>query len=338
MKKFLKLNKEQYQENYLALKKFYGKSPGVCLKNDAYGLSTEKIASFLDEVGCDKYFILDLNEGKILRNITNTPCEIYSLGSIDGNHIQDYITYNIIPTVGSLEEIRLYKESLLKKQKFIIYFDTGLSGKGIVYSDVYKVLEKIKDIPKENVYMILSHLATGWRNDINNEFSDKNRIKLQHNRFLEIKKTFEDNGYNNILYSLANTDASRLGEEFSFHIPRVGRGVHGISIYAKDFGVKQAFHIVGEITQVKTVKKGETIGYGAFQTLEKDTTLGVINVGNYAILPVNFKFLNKVKYKGKEYEVKFVFLGYSMVDFGDDVPEYLDEVEFMFASRFTADT
>lgn len=337
MRKFLKLDKKQYQENYLALKKFYNVSPGICLKNNAYGLGTKELTVILDEVGCDKYFIIDLYEGKIIRENTKTPCEIYSLGPIDGSNIQEYIDYNIIPTVGSLEEIDLYKESLLKKQKFIIYFDTGLSGKGVLYNDVLALIEKIKDIPKENVHMILSHLATGWRPDINNEFSDKNRMKLQYKRFLEIKEVFEKNGYNP-LYSLCNTDGSRHGKEYFFDLPRCGRGIHGISLYKDTFGIKQAFHVIGQVTQVKRIKKGETIGYGSFQVVEKDTNLAVINVGNYAFLPIGFLFLNKIIYKGKEYPVKFVFLGYSMVDFGDEVPKYLDEVEFMFSSRFNIDS
>ena len=179
--------------------------------------------------------------------------------------------------------------------------------------------------------MVLSHLATAWRNEEN---PHNNITELQQNRFLEMKKKFETYEYNHILYSLTNTDGSRLGKEYFFDIPRAGRGVHGLSIYADKFSIKQAFHVVGQVMQVKIVKKGENIGYGASQTLEKDTTLGVINVGKYTLLPINFKFLDKIKYKGKEYPVKFVFLAYSMVDFGDDIPEYLDEVEFMFSTRF----
>jgi alanine racemase len=334
MKKFLKLDKKQYQENYLALKKFYGISPGTCLKNNAYGLGTEEIAVLLDEVGCDRYFILGVDEGKNIRNVTKIPCEIYSLESIEPDNINDYIKYNITPTVASLEEINIYKEDLLKKTKFIIYFDTGLTGKGIFYNEVDKVLENIKDIPKENIYMALSHLGTAWRGDVDNEFSNKNSTKLQHSRFLEVKKKFEDNEYRSILYSLGNTDLCRLGKEYFFDIPRPGRGIHGLSLYAENFGIKQAFHIVGKITQLKIGRKGEKIGYGAFQTFEKDTNLAIVNVGKSIFLSVNFKFLDKVRYKDKEYPVKFAFLAYSVIDFGDDLPEYLDEVEFLYSTRF----
>ena len=47
--------------------------------------------------------------------------------------------------------------------------------------------------------MVLSHLATAWRNEEN---PHKNITELQQNRFLEMKKKFETYEYNHILYSL----------------------------------------------------------------------------------------------------------------------------------------
>jgi alanine racemase len=337
MDQYIFLNKEQYKKNYLQLKKFYGINPAICLKNNSYGLGLKETVLFLDEVLCDKYFVSSVEEGIIVRENTKNKCEIYVLQSIFPNKISLYTDYNLIPTVSSFHEINLYKD-LLKNNKFILYFDTGLHGKGFLYTEVNNLINSLKEnnIPFENIYIILSHLSTGWRNDVENKFSDNNLINKQKERFLGIKKIFEN--YNkNIIYSLCNTDGSRLGKEYYFDLPRVGRGIHGISIYKDIFNIEKAFTIKGPITEMKEIKANEKIGYGGFVTTEEDCFVGIVHIGTEKIIRINYLFTNYVLYKNKKYKVLVMFLDYIVINFEKDEPEYFGEVEFLFESRFKAD-
>jgi alanine racemase len=337
MNQYIFLNKKQYQENYIALKKFYGTNPAICLKNNSYGLGINDIVLFLDEIFCDKYFVSSVEEGIIVRNNTKTKCEIYILQSIFPNKTHLYEKYNLIPAVSSFDEIDTYKD-FLKRVKFILYFDTGMHGKGILYTEINNLINNLKtnSIPFENIYMILSHLSTSWRNDLENKNSDKNITNKQKDRFLEIKNILET--YNkNIIYSLCNTDGSRLGKEYFFNLPRVGRGIHGMSIYKDLLNVQRAFQIKGPITEIKEIKANTKIGYGGFVSVEKDCFIGIVHIGTEKITRINYKFTNSVLYNGKKYNVLTMFLDYIVIDFEKNKPEYLGEVELIFETRFTAD-
>lgn len=328
MKQYLFLNKQQYQNNFLALEKYFNKKPAAALKNNAYGLGLLEIAQMVEEVGCETYFIYNLQEGISLRKILNPnkKATIISLGNIEGEYLDRYLQYNITPTIGSLEEIHLYKHQLLSKMQFAIYFDTGLHGKGILWEDAEQTYYLVKNLP---IKIIISHLSSAWKTDQLNNI-------LQQTRFKQIQNIFRDN--KDILYSLTNTDGSRLGPEYFCDLPRIGRGLHGLSYYGDIFCVKQAFKLIGQVTQVKFIKLGDHVGYGGESKIQQDSNIASINIGAYHINQINFPFSRQVIWNNKTYDVLTIFLGYMMVDFREDCPKYLDEVELIFYSKFNPNT
>lgn len=320
MNKHLTLHLDIYAENYKNVYKYYGKKPAAALKNNAYGLGLLSIAPVFQELGCEYYFVYNMEEAINLRRLLGAKPHIITLSSIEKDHLAAYDVYNIIPTVESLYILNLYRNNFLSHREFVVYFDTGLQGKGIDWQESALAYEELKDLP---VKIILSHLSSAWKID-----TDMNQLQLQ--RFNHIRRIFG----NNIMYSLSNTDGSRLGDTYRLDLPRVGRGLHGLSYYHKELGIKKAFSVKARITQVKRGTKNTAVGYGAYKIIEEDTNLGVVNIGNAVINTVNFPFMHQVIWQNTLYEVLFVFLGYMVVDFKNDLPSYEDEVELVFESRF----
>ena len=320
MKQYLILNKNIYAENYLAITEKLGKKPAAALKNNAYGIGLLDIAPVIEEVGCRNYFIYNLAEGIALRRVLKDESHIISLGNIEGDDLSDYKTYNITPTIGSLEEIKLYKNKLLASIGFCIYFDTGLHGKGILWEEAEETYNLLKGLP---IKIIVSHLSSAWKTDLT-------KNQLQQARFKQIMNIFGKN----IIYSLSNTDASRLGDEYTLDLPRIGRGLHGLSFYNNFFCTKKAFIIKGNITQVKRIKKNEEVGYGGYTKLEEDINTAVVNIGTSHINRINFPFCHQVIIENKIYDVLTLFLGYMVVNLKQDIYAYFTEVELIFKSRF----
>jgi len=320
MKKYLILDKKIYAENYLAITNKLGKKPAAALKNNAYGLGLLDIAPVIEEVGCRNYFIYNLAEGIALRKVLKEDSNIISLGNIEAEGINEYFTYHITPTVGSLEEIKLYKHKLLALKGFCIYFDTGLHGKGILWEEAEETYQLLKDLP---IKIIVSHLSSAWKTDLT-------KNQLQQTRFKHIMEIFGKS----ITYSLTNTDGSRLGEDYTLQLPRIGRGLHGVSFYNNFFGTKPAFRIKGNITQLKRIKQNEEVGYGGYTKITEDINAAVVNLGTSHINSINFPFCHQVIIENKTYEVLTLFLGYMIVNLKQDTYPYFTEVELVFKSRF----
>jgi alanine racemase len=323
MQKHLIINKDIYQENYLTLIKYLNKKPAAVLKNNAYGMGLEKVALILQEVECEQYFIYNIYEGITLRKILNQNKEIFSLSSIQWDNLDVYKLYNIIPIVSSIEEIHLYK-TLLQNISFGIYFDIGFNCRGISWEDsaeVYNILKIYNLI--YNIKYIIAHLSSAWEIDLK-----ENKIQKQH--FEDIRNIFG----HNTLYSLCNTDASRLSG-YVYDIPRIGKGLHGVSFYKDLLGVKQAFRLEGQIIQIKRIKTGETIGYGNDVIAHEDMNIGILNIGSYHIKTINFYFTNKAKWQNNIYNILVVCSDFLVINFEQDIPDYLSQVEVLFCSSLT---
>jgi alanine racemase len=194
-----------------------------------------------------------------------------------------------------------------------------------MWDSVEEIYPLVKELP---VKIILSHLSSAWK-------ADNTKNQLQKQRFNEIIKVFDNK---NILYSLSNTDGSRLGSEFTLNIPRTGRGIHGLSYYNSVFGVRKAFEVFAYVVQIKRIKAGAEIGYGGYVKTNEDINLACINIGAYIINQINFPFANEVIWNNQTFNVITIFLGYMMVDFKNSLPNYMDKVELVFYSRFNPET
>ena len=90
-----------------------------------------------------------------------------------------------------------------------------------------------------------------------------------------------------ITYSLTNTDGSRLGEDYTLQLPRIGRGLHGVSFYNNFFGTKPAFRIKGNITQLKRIKQNEEVNQSQTINIYPNPSNGTLAVVSNASAILN---------------------------------------------------
>lgn len=328
-KQKLIINKSQYIENFRNITQVLGEKPAAALKHNAYGIGILPVAEALDEAGCEAYVLNFLEEAILLRKHLKNVKTIITLEYTNKEDLPEYIAHDVILTIAGMEELDFLLPYLSKEHKINLYFDTGLSGKGFVWSEAQEVFDKVKNL---NIQCVMSHLSSAWREDnINNN--------KQLNRFKEIRKVFAKLE-KQPMYSISNTDGSRLGQEYTLDMVRHGRGMHGLSYYEGKFNIKQAFRLIGQVHQVKKLEENSQSGYGGLVEIPNGHNVGIVDVGDYYIAKINFKFTKQVKWKNKLtgevrlFNVMTVALGYSIVDFEECTPEYLDEVEFVFVSRF----
>ena len=81
-------------------------------------------------------------------------------------------------------------------------------------------------------------------------------------------------------YSLANSAGICLGRDYSFDLVRPGLALYGGVPRAEAEGnIRQVARVDAQVVQRRTIRAGETCGYGATFTAQADTEAAILNIG-----------------------------------------------------------
>jgi alanine racemase len=81
-------------------------------------------------------------------------------------------------------------------------------------------------------------------------------------------------------YSLANSAGICLGRDYSFDLVRPGLSLYGgIPRREAEGNIRQVARVEAQIVQRRTIRAGETCGYGATFTAPADTEAAILNIG-----------------------------------------------------------
>ncbi len=237
------------------------------VKANAYGCGVSACASALEEAGAKDFFVANLIEALELRTLIDTENNIYVLGGFDAGNGELYANENIIPVLNSLEQIKAYAAAPLKrlqgKRQAVLHFDTGMNRLGLESAEIQEDLLAAIDVK-----YIMSHFAC----------SDEKGHALnvaQSKAFADIRKHFPD-----IPASLANSSGIFRNKEDHLDLVRPGMALYGLNPTPETKNPMRAVvHLEVPILQIRTGKKGETCGYGASYTLEKDSKLAIVPLG-----------------------------------------------------------
>jgi alanine racemase len=138
--------------------------------------------------------------------------------------------------------------------------DTGMNRLGL-RADELAALEGL------SIDTLHSHLACA------DEDNDLNSKQLQ--RFREVASAVPAKRY-----SLANSAGIYLGREYSFDLVRPGLALYGgIPRHEAEGEIRQVAHVEAQVVQRRTIRAGETCGYGATYVAEANTQAAIINIG-----------------------------------------------------------
>jgi alanine racemase len=141
--------------------------------------------------------------------------------------------------------------------------DTGMGRWGMS-------LDAAREIPRDRVVGVMSHLATS-------EEEDQSFASEQVQRFAEIAREFEG-----ATAHLANSAAVLSLPESRFDAVRSGVALYGLSPFGRDpaeHGLEPVLAWRSYIALAKTLAAGESAGYGRRFVAERPTRIGVVPVG-----------------------------------------------------------
>ena len=299
---FVEINIDNLQENVKNIKNYFNNYKyyfGV-VKGNAYGHDIH-IINYLIESGINYLAVSSLEEAIKLRKVNNE-IPVLCLEPIDLDYIDICIKNNITITIHDYDYYKgLMNKKLEGKLKVHIKIDSGMNRIGIKDRDhiteIYNNLINSKNIILEGIY---THLATTGISDIYwdkqvkkfkylTENIDLNKIPIVHMArsiaFLDHPKIDICNGIRIgiAMYGYDPNPIQRNDLKSKLRAikakMRIKKYKISPTINKAPIELKPAFSLCSEIIQVKDVKKGEFVGYGAGYIATEDIVVGTIPIG-----------------------------------------------------------
>jgi alanine racemase len=239
------------------------------VKADGYGCGIEPVTAVLAKAGCRTFFVADLAEARRVRAIA-PEAVIYVLnGALPGTGPAFAEAY-VRPVIGSLVELAEWDRFVAGSNWHggaAIHVDTGMNRLGITAGEVAALAPRMQ---KENhgITLLMSHLACAETPE--HPLNDR-QVRL----FREIRVMFRG-----LPASLANSSGIFLGGSAHCDLVRPGAALYGVNpTPARANPMRPVIGLQGRIVQVRTLARGESVGYGATWTAKRSTRLAIVAVG-----------------------------------------------------------
>jgi alanine racemase len=246
--------------------------PAECagvIKADAYGCGLDPVARALASAGCKTFFVATVDEARTARAAAPSAA-IYVLDGFFQNCGEAYAAVNARPVIGDLNELAEW-DVFCRRSGWEggagIHIDTGMNRLGLTISEAQGIIPRI-NAGDHGITLVMSHLACAEL--LNHPMNAK-----QLAAFREIASLFSG-----VPASLANSSGIFLGAPFQFDLVRPGAGLYGINPTPEaDNPMQPVVDLKARIVRIRSIDKGETVGYGGTWTARRPTKLAIVSAG-----------------------------------------------------------
>jgi alanine racemase len=247
-------------------------TPAECaavIKADAYGCGLEQVAGRLAQAGCNTFFVADLDEARRVRAVASGP-EIYVLNGLLPSTGPYFADIRARPVIGSLVELAEWDAFCAANQwqgGAALHVDTGMNRLGVTVNEAAALAPRIRS-ENHGITLLMSHLACA-------ETPEHPLNQRQIATFREVRLL-----YRGIPSSLANSSGIFLGSAAHCDMVRPGVALYGVNpTPGRSNPMRPVVDLQARVVQVRTVPRGESVGYGATWTAKRTTRLAVVAVG-----------------------------------------------------------
>ncbi|WQR77043.1 alanine racemase [Helicobacter pylori] len=283
---FVEVNTASLRHNFSAVKSIVPKDAHIMavVKANAYGAGAIKASEIFLQEGANYLGVATLDEALELRShFPKTP--ILILGYSPNSNASMLIDNDLSAMVFSLEQAEVFSQMALKSQKRLkvhLKIDTGMHRLGLEPNfksiEIIKKIRALKGLEIEGIFTHLSNADAKIKTHAKNQMKAFNAFLEQ---LLDQKIEFQyRHAYNSAgILSLCNGNENRL-----LNLYRPGIMLYGFypSNEMKESCptiLKNVISLKARIVQIRSVKKGEFIGYGEHFYTNEETLVGVLALG-----------------------------------------------------------
>jgi len=243
---------------------------GAAVKGNAYGLGIAPVARALWDAGCRNLFVATPKEGEELRGVLPEAL-IYVLDGLAAGQAEFYAKLNLAPALVSHEEARewaSFGRVYGRRLPCALHADTGINRLGFSMPDFMNLVDDSFTMEGLEPALLMSHLACA------DEPAHPLNAK-QCKAFAEVREKLPG-----VPASLANSSGIFLGSAYIHDLVRPGIALYGGNPTPEapnPMGV--VVHLEGTIMQVRHVREGESVGYGATWIARRPSRIAVLGAG-----------------------------------------------------------
>jgi alanine racemase len=267
------INLTHLRHNYRVLAERAGTASTMAVvKADAYGHGLHLIAPALLDAGCRCFSVTDAVEGMLLRRIVGGQADIVLLSGIfDAADAELCCDHTLIPALTELTQVSLLAAASFRGKAWL-KVDTGMRRLGTTDAPALHAACVDRDI---EIAGLMSHLAC----------ADEPGHALNAQQaacFGEIADTLPAATPKSLLNSAGIVSMP----QYAFDVVRPGIALYGAEPVAnRPLGLKPVMRLCARVLQVRDVRRGESVSYGASFTAKQDMRIATVAMGYADGLP-----------------------------------------------------
>ncbi len=240
------------------------------VKADAYGCGLDMVTTRLAKAGCKTFFVADLTEGRRVRALAREAV-VYVLNGLSPHTAQAFAGANLRPVINGPAELAEWDAFVAAanwRGGAALHVDTGMNRLGLSPDEAVAVASRVQ-LENHGFTLLMSHLACA---EAPSHAMNDRQIRM----FRELRIMFRG-----VSSSLANSSGIFLGSG-AVHCDLVRPGIAlfgGNPTPGKTNPMRAVVELKGRILQVREVKRGDTVGYGATFTAQRASRVAIVAVG-----------------------------------------------------------
>lgn len=270
----LQINLSAVRHNWRELKEhFTGSDCGAVVKADAYGLGYAPVVQALFSEGCRSFYVATYDEALEVRKLLANRARIYVLQGCPAGLEREFLNAKLIPVIISAHMLaRWCEQAKGHDAPCAVKVNTGMNRLGLDKTEFSQWITQPERWASAYPTVLMSHMACA---DTPDHPLNEQQLKL----FKELLGLARDH-YPELKASLANSASLYLGDAWHFDMARPG-----IALYGGREGVRPQADIRPVVTlslpvlQVRDVKAGDSIGYGATYRAAKAMPVAIVAGG-----------------------------------------------------------
>jgi alanine racemase len=281
---YAEIDLDAAEQNFRRLSAVIEPPSKICcvVKANAYGHDDLALGRLYEDLGADFFAVSNILEAEKLRQgVKNS--DILILGWTHPDCVPELLACGIIQTVTGLEHAAALAKSLPEGETLRVHIkiDTGMGRLGIKFSDFSAAIDEIKAItalPGIKAEGIFTHFAAA--DGIDTDSMDF--TTAQKECFFYLCDRLERDGIHFIHRHCFNSAGTIMHYDNRSTLERVGISLYGLKpdrAMPQPFSLLPVMSLYSIVSQVKTIKQGESVSYGRTYTAKSEIKTAVIPVG-----------------------------------------------------------
>jgi alanine racemase len=307
--------------NFATARSFAGGREIIAVvKADGYGHGAVAVARALVEAGCRRLAVVTVAEAAALRD-AGVRVPILVLGGVhDAAEAGEAIARDLVPVIHHAGHAQLLATCAGERGRPVsvhVEVDTGMRRMGVAPEEAPALLESVAADPLLELRGVYSHFARADEPDLAPSLE---QIAV----FRRVLAAARERGVDPGAVHMANSAGLLAGKDIADALPEAGAVRPGLMLY----GVSPAPHFAASlapamvlssrIVQLRRVRAGEAVGYGATHRAARDTRVATLPIGYADGVPVSSSNRGRVLLGGRFAPlVGRVSMDFVTIDVGD---------------------